>query len=257
MTIPSNLLIYRSNGRFRISAPNPLWPHYFTTIATSLATALSFDSVPFLSIEHIGSTSVPNLRAKAIIDILLVIKAEEFHDEKRLQILEALSGKTGSEGAYHNNNGDGGVKGRWTFKLNGIYPYRSLYVVPFGSIPHRNPITVRDTLRQHPDLRDEYERIKRDLAKTIKAEDLSQYSVRKGPIIRKLLRRGGWSEAEIEEMEAGNQWPGRELEVVSFLGVEDGDGNRESLEGVPIGEDTLGEGMVCGAVVAQVDGLDW
>jgi len=185
---PPNLLVHRSDGRFRISAYNVDLPSHFRAIKAELAADLNADNVTYLATEHIGSTSVPDLRAKVIIDILLVIAADEFHEAKRQQILEALSGKKSGQGAYHNNNGDGGVKGRWTLKLNGIWPYRSLYVVAHGSIPHRNPIALRDTLRKDEGLRNEYERIKRDLAKRTKREDLDQYSVGKTPIIRKIWR---------------------------------------------------------------------
>lgn len=109
MDAPPNLLVYRSNGRFRISAYNVDWPLNFQRIKAELTADLAADNVTYISIEHVGSTSVPNLRAKAIIDILLIINPTEFHETKRLQILEALSGKGVGKGAYHNNNGDGGA----------------------------------------------------------------------------------------------------------------------------------------------------
>ncbi|KAK4691691.1 hypothetical protein P7C71_g5362, partial [Lecanoromycetidae sp. Uapishka_2] len=265
MDSPHNLLVYRSNGRFRISAYNVDWPIHFATIKKELESDLIADGVTYISIEHVGSTSVPNLRAKAIIDILLIIDPSEFHEAKRLQILEALSGKTSGQGAYHNNHGDGGVQGRWTLKVNGVYPYRSLYVVASGSIPHRNPIDLRDTLRQCPDLRNEYERIKRDLAKTTKAEDLGQYSVNKGPMIRKILKRAGWTDAELDEMQAQNQRKGKELEWMSMAGVEEDEIVEAAREGggfcnsAPVDEESVATGVIheesCREVASTQDGM--
>ncbi len=102
MDAPPNLLVCRSDGRFRISAYNVDWPLYFRTIKAELASDLALANVSYISIEHVGSTSAPNLRAKAIINILLIISPNEFHEAKRLQILDALSGRRPGQGAYHN-----------------------------------------------------------------------------------------------------------------------------------------------------------
>lgn len=162
------------------------------------------------------------------------------------------------------------MRGRWTLKLNGIHPFRSLYVVAEGSIPHRNPITLRDTLRQCPELRNEYERRKRDLAKSTKSENLSQYSPSKGPIIRKILKTAGWTDGELDEMEAQNTRKGKKLEVVSQFGAEEVEMVEAAVEesdfwgSVPTIDEPLVMGMVCeepenvyGVVVAQAELANW
>jgi GrpB-like predicted nucleotidyltransferase (UPF0157 family) len=50
----------------RLAEPNPLWPHAFAQEADRIRTALGDKA---LAIEHYGSTSVPGLRAKPIIDL--------------------------------------------------------------------------------------------------------------------------------------------------------------------------------------------
>ena len=65
-----------------IYAYRPRWPLQFATIAAELASDLAFNNVSYISIEHVGSTSVPGLAVKPIIDILLVIAADEFHEIK-------------------------------------------------------------------------------------------------------------------------------------------------------------------------------
>lgn len=56
--------------RIEIVAYDPCWPEAFRTHAQLIATALGETA---LQIEHIGSTAVPGLNAKAVIDILLVV----------------------------------------------------------------------------------------------------------------------------------------------------------------------------------------
>ena len=73
-----------------IYAYRPRWPLQFAAIAAELASDLAFNNVSYISIEHVGSTSVPVLAAKPIIDILLVVAADESHEIKRMQIMEAL-----------------------------------------------------------------------------------------------------------------------------------------------------------------------
>jgi len=82
---------------------------------------------------------------------------------------------------------------------------------------------VRDTLRKDEALRNDYERIKREPAKTKKREDLHMYSVSKTPIIRKILKTAGWTDGDVAEMEAGNQRVGRLLPEIPVLGDEDGE----------------------------------
>lgn len=57
-----------------VSPPNPLWPQAFNTVASSLRALLA--PLPLLSIEHVGSTSVPGLAAKPVLDIDIVIASD-------------------------------------------------------------------------------------------------------------------------------------------------------------------------------------
>jgi len=61
---------YRPRRVVEIVEPNPKWPSLFISIAQRIQTALGGRA---LAIEHIGSTSVPDLPAKDIIDINLVV----------------------------------------------------------------------------------------------------------------------------------------------------------------------------------------
>ena len=117
-----------------------------------------------LQIEHIGSTAVPHLEAKPILDIDLVIQDEDVLPQviARLQML----------GYVH--QGDQGIPQREVFKrLDSVVPHVSprrqwmphhLYVCPAQSEELRRHIAFRDALRARADWRQEYEKIKQGIA---------------------------------------------------------------------------------------------
>ncbi|MFZ6665051.1 GrpB family protein [Peijinzhouia sedimentorum] len=112
-------------------------------------------------IEHVGSTAVPNLASKAIIDIDIIYeKAKEF---------EAI--KTGLINLGYFHNGDQGIAQREVFKritssnhkiLDGIRHH--LYVCQATSNELKRHILFRDFLRNNDWARIEYEAKKYELA---------------------------------------------------------------------------------------------
>ena len=197
-----------------ISAYDAEWPAQFEAIKDELASDLAEEDVPILSIEHVGSTSVPGLVAKSIIDILIVIPSADFN-LLRLQEFKDALGWGARQGGYH-YIGDGGVKGRWSFKLCDVEPARNIYVVAEGSLPLRSCLALRETLRANEGLREEYARLKMGLAQ-IEYDNVMQYATLKNPVIRRILREAGWSEADIDEKERQSvqDWP-REVEILDF-----------------------------------------
>lgn len=112
-------------------------------------------------IEHVGSTSVPELDSKPIIDIDIIYKNEtEFQKIK--------SGLT-KIGYYH--NGNQGIEQREVFKRNDIsintildsIPHH-LYVCPLGSEALERHIMSRNYLRKNHWARSQYQVMKYDLA---------------------------------------------------------------------------------------------
>lgn len=197
-----------------ISAYDAEWPVQFEAIKDELAQDLAEEGIPVLSIEHVGSTSVPGLVAKPIIDILIVIPMADFTMPRLQEIKDAL-GWGARQGGYH-YIGDGGVKGRWSFKLYDVEPVRNVYVVAEGSLPLRSCRALRETLRVNEGLREEYAIVKLGLARR-EYDNVMQYATLKNPIINKILREAGWTEAEIDEKEREvvKDWP-REIEVLDF-----------------------------------------
>ena len=192
------------------------WPAAFQKIKRELASDLSRAKVSYLSIEHVGSTAVPGLSGKNVIDVLVVIPAAHFKHVVLQQFKGALM--FGEEQGGYYCLGDGGVRGRWSFKLHpgpaGLGRVdRHVYVAAEGSMPHRNYVALRETLREDPGLRDEYAAVKLE-ASAAQYRNVMQYATKKNGIVRKILRKAGWSEGEIDEKEAQavKDWP-RGLEI--------------------------------------------
>ncbi len=73
------------NGPIALAESNPEWPAQFESLAKRIESALGGRA---LQIEHVGSTSVPGLAAKPIIDILLVV-ADSADEPSYVPALEA------------------------------------------------------------------------------------------------------------------------------------------------------------------------
>lgn len=70
---------------------SPRWPFQFEKIASQLRADLTAAKVNFTSITHVGSTSIPNLNAKPIIDIMITIPATDFDTSESLfAMIDAL-----------------------------------------------------------------------------------------------------------------------------------------------------------------------
>jgi GrpB-like predicted nucleotidyltransferase (UPF0157 family) len=159
---------------------NPDWPRQFAAIATELKEAL--EDVEIISIEHVGSTSVPGLHAKPTLDIDVIVTRENVQSA-----IAALEQKLGYE-----NRGELGVPERWALQMSSASPKRNLYVCVQGAQSLRNHLGVRDTLRADAELRDEYGKVKQELA--ARGLGIDDYVEGKNDILEKVLSRAGMSE---------------------------------------------------------------
>lgn len=172
----------------------PAWPEQFETIKADLASDLALYDAKYISIEHVGSTSVPGLAAKPIIDIAIVIA-----DPSNFEGIKYALTWGEAQGGYR-YIGTGGVDGRWSFKLPNILPQRNLYVVLQDSMSLRSYLDLRETLRADKVLRDEYGALKMELAKR-EWSDVMEYATAKNSMVRKILQKAGWTQDEIDEKE--------------------------------------------------------
>jgi GrpB-like predicted nucleotidyltransferase (UPF0157 family) len=149
------------------------WSTQFAAVARELQRALV--RVPSASVEHVGSTSVPGLAAKPIIDIDVVVPSGDVQ-----AAIVALQGL----GYVH--RGDLGVAGREAFRAPEGEPRRNVYVCEAGTLNVRNHLAVRDVLRRRDDLRDEYAAVKNASAADPDM-DIGRYISGKSEVLQRVL----------------------------------------------------------------------
>jgi GrpB-like predicted nucleotidyltransferase (UPF0157 family) len=158
-----------------IVAYDPAWPATFEELRARLAPALAGVAT---SIEHVGSTAVPGLAAKPIVDVDVVVP----HETSVPAAIERLV----DLGYVH--QGDLGVAGREAFRPPTDGRYHHLYVVVEGGAPHRDHVDLRDHLRRRRDEAARYAALKREVAHLL-TTDRHAYVVAKDEVIRELLAR--------------------------------------------------------------------
>ena len=172
---------------------DPAWPRRFEQLRQEYATALAGAGVPFVAIEHVGSTSVPGLAAKPVIDCDVVV-AE--HDVAAAS--DVLTGLGFSP------LGDLGIPLRWAFREPERLAGTNTYVVVAGALSLRNHLAVRDILRARADLREQYAAVKRHVGAT--AANIDEYGRGKNAMVQEILAAAGLTDAERASIDA-NQVP--------------------------------------------------
>ncbi len=143
---------------------NPAWAVEFAEIAASLRTALCNLA---LRIDHIGSTSVPGLDAKDIIDIQLSLRSRE--DFQPIQAALESLGYSLRPGitSDHQPPGFDGPASEWEKRYFAPPPDQrptNLHVRVEGRLNQRYALLFRDYLRAHPPTAAAYASLKRALA---------------------------------------------------------------------------------------------
>jgi GrpB-like predicted nucleotidyltransferase (UPF0157 family) len=132
------------------------------------------------AIHHIGSTAIPGILAKPIIDMLLEATAIEAVDE-RTALVEALG---------YEAKGEFGIVGRRYFRkdnVSGVREYQiHAFAVSSGEIARH--LAFRDYLRSHSAVAQQYSQLKRELSNQYPA-DMGAYTDAKAPFIKDIERR--------------------------------------------------------------------
>jgi GrpB-like predicted nucleotidyltransferase (UPF0157 family) len=163
------------DGLVELVEYDPAWPAAFEAERERLAPLLGA-----LEIHHIGSTAVPGLLAKPIIDMVALV------DDLDAPVAALVS--------------SGGYQYPWAF--NATLAHRRFLCYPRAS--HRSHhlhlvdnsaelerrLHLRDLLRKDPGLADEYVALKRTLAARFR-EDREGYTEAKAPFIRRVEKQAG------------------------------------------------------------------
>ena len=166
-------MIGLTNGRNLLVDYDPAWPELFELEKSRLEGALRGISK---AVEHYGSTAVPGLAAKPILDILIgVLPLEDW--EKCRAPLESL-GYDYAEGA--------GVPGHFIFGRGRDKTERThlVHVVEYKGESWESNLLFRDALRADGSLREEYLEMKRE-AVALAPEGRSKYNELKQGFIAK------------------------------------------------------------------------
>lgn len=158
-------------------AHDPEWARKFETEAKTVLAAFGPTAV---EIHHIGSTAIPGIFAKPIIDMLVEATTIEAVDESSASV-EALG---------YEAKGEFGIPGRRYFRKNnasGIREYQiHAFAVSSGEITRH--LAFRDYLRSHPSVAQEYSRLKRELSSRYRSNTRA-YTDAKAPFIKAIERR--------------------------------------------------------------------
>lgn len=177
----------------QVVAYDPRWPDVFAQIAAPIAQKLQTYAV---TIEHIGSTSVPGLAAKPVIDMDIVVQ----HGADIPTIIAVLA----TFGYQH--RGDLGIAGREAFYAPKNLPTHHLYLGHRDAASIRNHLLVRDYLRQHPQAVTAYAHLKQHLAHTC-GDDIDAYVAGKSEFLVEILRSQGMVTDDVDAIISQNQPP--------------------------------------------------
>ena len=190
------MFVYRAARMIEVVDYDPRWPELFVQVRERVWRACR--EAGALAVEHVGSTSVPGLAAKPVIDLDVVIA-----DEDDLAAVQAAL-----EGLGYRFRGDLGVPERYAFHAPEEPAIRHhLYVCVAGSVALQNHLCVRDRLRAEPRLRDVYAALKRGLA--ARAETIDEYVEGKTDFLVGLLAEAGLDDEELRGVAEINRSSGR------------------------------------------------
>jgi len=158
---------------------DPRWPGRFKRMRQRLARALGPAAV---HIEHIGSTSVPGLAAKPIIDIQVSVPDVEDEDAYR-EAIESCGFALRYREAGH----------RYFRPPPGKPRDFQVHVCTVGSTWERDHLLFRDFLRNHADEAARYESIKYDVAGHHRADRIGYMDAKQPYIGAALTRAESWA----------------------------------------------------------------
>jgi GrpB-like predicted nucleotidyltransferase (UPF0157 family) len=161
-------------GTVALARPHAAWPRLFERESDRLRRAL--EPLPS-GIEHIGSTAVPGLLAKPILDLMIGHPSGEPAPAYRLRL----------ERAGYEALGERGIPGRDFFAAGRAIRTHHVHLVERDGVFWRAHIRFRDILRQRPDVAAAYAALKAELAARHPA-DRDAYTEGKNEFIAEVLR---------------------------------------------------------------------
>lgn len=175
---------------------DPSWPKAFTEESLQISSVLGENIV---ATHHIGSTAIPDIYAKPVIDLLVEVKDLAKVDEQNLQMASL-----GYEAM-----GEFGISGRRYFRKESAERVRThhAHIFAVGSAQIERHLTFRDYMIAHPKDAQQYSQLKRQLASQYPA-DIERYIEGKDEFIQEIDRKaaqGRWSGVQPENANGTGQ----------------------------------------------------
>lgn len=172
---------------------DPIWPKTFEQLHATIWPTISDVAT---TIEHVGSTSVPGLSAKPIIDMTIVVPSTS-HMPILIDRLTTIN---------YVHNGDQGVPGREAFKRPQNTPAHNLYACAQDNLNLRNHLTIRNHLKQNPKAIQAYGDLKKQLAQKY-PHDIDAYVDGKTEFLLSILKNEGFTSQELQTIQGINTIP--------------------------------------------------
>jgi GrpB-like predicted nucleotidyltransferase (UPF0157 family) len=188
------------NKQLTIEPYNPNWEIEFKKLSDVLATALNGLAT---AIQHVGSTAIPGLIAKPVLDIDIIIDSKTLLDTITLRL----------EKLHYIAKGEQGVPGRFAFRqsnestpLTGTvikWQQHHLYVCYADSLALKNHLLFKEALLKDNTLIEEYAALKKSLLENA-VITRAAYNVQKTDFILSVLAKAGLAPHELAAIKAAN-----------------------------------------------------
>lgn len=159
-----------------IQDPDPQWPNQFARLGSDLRAALGEVAT---RIDHIGSTAVPGLAAKDIIDIQVTVL--DLDDPTIAPAMTTVGAIERFKGTYDHEPPGRPVpeddRQKWLWHLRGGID-ANIHIRVDGRWNQRYALLCRDFLRAHPDTAAAYGEVKRQLARLFPTDAEAYYAVK-------------------------------------------------------------------------------
>lgn len=180
---------------------DPNWKTEFEQLKKVLSNELKDFTT---DIQHVGSTSVPELHAKPLLDIDIIL-----HNKTMLKQVVITLERLG-----YSNKGEQGIAGRFAFRQQTAstpitettqqWQTHHLYVCFADSLALKNHLLFRDALLQNQELVEQYSELKLSLLNEY-GFTREEYTKRKTAFILSVLSRAGFSEEELMDIAKANE----------------------------------------------------
>jgi GrpB-like predicted nucleotidyltransferase (UPF0157 family) len=153
---------------------DPRWPAYFDEAKLGLSEVLGRYA---LDIQHVGSTAIPGIIAKPVIDIAIAIEQYPLPDEV-LAAVAALG---------YTFLGEYGIPHRHLFYRRDPPVGYNIHINELANDEFQRHVLFRDYMRSNPDAAREYEDLKRELA--ARYDDVNTYAGNKSEFVQGILSK--------------------------------------------------------------------